>query len=154
MKRTVINNWATEETRIHLYICSNRCHTLFSGCPWINAALMTSLWTLTDKGRHTEELYHHPPHAHGLVHMLVACWAYTTITQFMPQVWVLTDRCIPVRPWRMYGNGRQGSWMGSIANVAACMDTRCKTRRCPPHAHMHIIYMWQLRIENVDYFGS
>ena len=23
----------------------------------------------------------------------------------------------------------------------------------PTHSHMHIIYMWQSRIENADYFG-
>ena len=63
----------------------------------------TSLPTLTDKWQYTEKLYHHLPQACGPVHILVACWAYTTITQFKPQGvgpnWslhtsLLTTRCM------------------------------------------------------------
>ena len=126
----------------------------------------TSLRTLTDKWRHTEELYHHPLQARepSCAWCLLSVYHHPTVQ---------ASRCGP--NWSLHTSlpiaacmamGDVGSWMGSIAYMAEtphthmhthimlCMDTGMHDTEMPPHSHMHIIYMWQLRIENADYFGS
>ena len=86
--------------------------------------------------------------------MLVARWAYTTITQFKPQgvgaTWSL-HTSLPMATCMAMGD--EGSRMGSKAHVAEtlwcihiytrimpCMDTRMQDTEMAPHTHTYILY--------------